>query len=73
MEITSSKRKFNAHVLLACDYKLRDIPMSFLEYDLEAKLGETRQDLYNKLGKRYKFSQQPRESNVVTLYFVEKI
>jgi len=73
VEIVSPKRKFNAHVLLAVDYKLRDIPMSFLEYDLEAKPGETRQDLYNKLGKRYKFSEQPRESDVVTLYFLEKI
>jgi hypothetical protein len=73
VEVISPKRKINARVLFAVDTKLRDIPMSFLEYDLEAKAGETRQDLYNKLGKRYKFSEQPRETDIVTLYFVERI
>jgi len=73
VEVVSSRRRFNAHVLLAVDFKLREIPLSFLEYDLEAKSGETRQDLINKLGKRYKFSEQPRESDTVTLYFLERI
>ncbi len=73
VEIVSPKKKFTAHVLLACDWKLKDLPIGFLEYDLEAKHGESRQDLINKLGKLYKFSQQPRETDTVTVYFLEKL
>ena len=73
VEIVSPKRKFTAHVLLACDWKLKDIPLGFLRYDLEGKTGESRQDLLNKLGKLYKFSEQPKESDTVTLYFLERV
>lgn len=73
VEVSSPRRKFTAHVLFAYDVRLRDIPLAFLEYDLEAKPGETRQDLINKLGKRYKFSEQPRESETVTIYLLEKL
>jgi hypothetical protein len=47
--------------------------MGFLLYDLEGKTGESRQDLINKLGKLYKFSEQPRESDTVTIYFLERV
>lgn len=66
------KRKFKARVLLTCNWKLKDLPFSFLEYDLEAAPGETRQTLTNKLGKLYKFSEQPRADDVVTVYFMER-
>lgn len=73
VEVVSPGKRFAAHVLLAYDFKLKDIPLAFLEYDLEAKSGETRQDLVNKLGKRYKFSQQPRDTDIVTVYLLEKV
>lgn len=73
VEIVSPKRKLNAHVLLACDWKLREIPLGFLEYDLEAKPGETRQDLVNKLAKRYPMVAPPKESDSVTIYFLMKL
>ncbi len=73
VEIVSPKKKFTAHVLLQCDWKLRDVPMGFLQYDLEARPGESRQDLLNKLGKLYKFSEQPRESDTITIYFLERV
>ncbi len=73
VEVTSPKRKFLGHVLLACDWQLKDLPFGFLAYDLEAKPGETREDLINKLGKLYKFGQKPRETETVTVYFLEKL
>jgi hypothetical protein len=73
VDVASPSKKFKAHVLLACQWKLKDIPMSFLEYDLEAKKGETRQSLMNKLGKLYKFSEPPKQTDSVTIYFMEKI
>lgn len=73
VEIVSPKKKFTAHVLLQCDWKLKDVPMGFLQYDLEAEPGESRQDLINKLGKLYKFSQQPKESDTITIYFLERV
>lgn len=73
VEIVSPKRRFTAHVLLECDWKLGDIPLGFLAYDLEGQKGESRQDLINKLGKLYKFSEQPRESDTVTIYFLERV
>lgn len=73
VEVVSPRRKFIAHVLLACDWQLGDLPFGFLAYDLEAKPGETREDLINKLGKLYKFGQKPRESDKVTLYFLQRL
>lgn len=73
IEVSSPKKKFTAHVLLSWNLKLRDIPLSFLEYDLEAKAGESRQDLYNKLGKRYPAFDQPQDSDMVTIYLLERL
>lgn len=73
VEVISPKKKFVAHVLLGADWKLKEVPMGFLVYDLEGKPGESRQDLMNKLGKLYKFSEQPRESDTVTIYFLERV
>jgi hypothetical protein len=73
VEVVSPRRSFTAHVLLAADTQLKEIPLSFLAYDLEAKPGETRDDLINKLGKLYKFSERPKESDTVTIYFLEKL
>lgn len=73
VEVTSPKKKFTAHVLLSSNHKLREIPLSFLEYDLEAKPGEKRQDLYNKLGKRYPAFDQPQDSDTVTIYLLERL
>jgi hypothetical protein len=53
--------------------KLKQVPLAFLEYDLEAKPGEKRQDLMNKLGKLYKFSERPNEDDVATIYILQKI
>ena len=72
VEVVSPKKKFQARVLLACNWKLKDLPLSFLEYDLEAATGETRQALVNKLGKLYKFSEQPKQTDTVTVYFLER-
>lgn len=71
VEVVSPKKKFKARVLLACTWKFKDLPFSFLEYDLEAAPGETRQTLINKLGRLYKFSEQPKPSDTVTVYFME--
>lgn len=73
VEVVGPKKKFMAHVLLAFDRQLKDLPLGFLAYDLEAKPGESRQDLINKLGKLYKFGQKPRETDTVTIYFLEKL
>lgn len=73
VEVQAPTKKFKAHVLLACDWKLKDLPLGFLDYDLEGKPGENREDLINKLAKLYKFSQKPKESDVVTIYFCEKL
>lgn len=73
VEVVSPKRKFQAHVLFATTMKLKDIPMAFMEYDLEAKPGEKRQELINKLGKLYKFSERPTESDEATIYVLEKL
>lgn len=70
--VSPKKRKFKARVILACNWKLKELPFSFMEYDLEAAPGETRQALINKLGKLYKFSEQPRPDDVVTVYFMER-
>lgn len=67
------KKKFTVHILLSWSYKLKDMPLSFLEYDLEAELGETRQNLYSKLGKRYPMYDQPEDSDTVTMYLLERL
>ncbi len=73
VEVQSPKKKFTAHVLLALDTQIRNIPLAFLEYDLEVKPGEKREDLINKLAKLYKFSEKPREEETVTIYFLERL
>lgn len=72
VEVIIPKRTFTVHVLLGFDSKLKDVPLGFLQYDLEGKPGETRQDLINKLGKLYRFSEQPKESDTITIYFIER-
>jgi hypothetical protein len=47
--------------------------LSFLEYDLEAKPGERRSDLLNKLSKLYGWLDPPVDSDQVTIYLLEKI
>ncbi len=73
VEVQGPKVKFRARVLMATTVKLKDVPLAFLEYDLEAKKGEKRQDLMNKLGKLYKFSERPTESDEATIYILQKI
>jgi len=73
VEVVGPKKKFIAHVLLSWNYKLKDIPLSFLEYDLEAKPGETRDKLYSKLGKRYPKYDQPQDDDMVTMYLLERL
>lgn len=73
VEVVSPSKRFKAHVLLACDWKLKDIPLEFLEYDLEAKPGETREDLIKKLAKRYPMVSPPKESDTVTIYFLLRL
>src|SRR4030042_201874 len=41
VEVVSPKKRFMAHVLLAHDWQLKDLPLGFLAYDLEAKTGES--------------------------------
>ncbi len=73
VEIVSPKRKFTANVIYACSNKLKEIPMTFLQYDLEGKKGETRRDLYNKLAKRYPRYAPPKDSDTVTIYLLERL
>jgi len=73
VKVVGPKTKFKAHVVLATSVKLKDVPMAFLEYDLEAKPGEKRQDLINKLAKLYKFSEKPDEDDLATIYVLERI
>jgi hypothetical protein len=73
VEVTSPKKKFKAHIILATNTKVKDIPLAFLEYDLEAKPGEKRQDLLNKLGKLYKFSERPKETDDAAIYVLERL
>ncbi|MGQ9588311.1 MAG: hypothetical protein ACUVT7_08025 [Thermoplasmata archaeon] len=73
VEVVSPKRRFQAHVLLACTTRLKEIPLTFLEYDLEAKPGEKREDLINKLGRLYKLSEKPSENDTVTIYMLQRL
>ncbi|OGS57186.1 MAG: hypothetical protein A3K60_05780 [Euryarchaeota archaeon RBG_19FT_COMBO_56_21] len=73
VEIVSPKKRFTANVLYSCSNKLKEIPMTFLQYDLEAKKGETRRDLYNKLAKRYPRSDPPEDDDTVTIYLLERL
>jgi hypothetical protein len=66
-------KRFNAKIVFACDWKLGNIPLSFLEYDLEAKPGERRQDLLNKLSKLYGWLDPPEDKDLVTIYLLERI
>lgn len=73
VEVVSPKKRFTAHVILAFTQKMKDIPMTFLEYDLEGKAGETRRDLYNKLAKRYPRYDPPEDSDTVIIYLLERL
>jgi len=73
VQVVGPKKKFQAHVVLATSVKLKDVPLAFLEYDLEAKPGEKRQDLINKLAKLYKFSEKPDEDDLATIYVLERL
>jgi len=48
------------------------VPMSFLEYDLDAKPGETRQSLMDKLGKLYGWLDPPEDDDNITIYLLER-
>jgi hypothetical protein len=73
VQVVGPKKKFRAHVVLATSVKLKNVPLAFLEYDLEQKPGEKRQDLINKLAKLYKFSEKPDEDDLATIYVLERI
>lgn len=73
VEVQSPKVRFRAKVLIATNMKLKQVPLAFLEYDLEAKKGEKRQDLMNKLGRLYKFSERPKEDDEAIIYILQKI
>jgi len=73
VEVQSPKVKFTARVLIASTMKLRDAPLAFIEYDLEAKPGEKRQDLMNKLSKLYKFSERLKETDKATIYILQNV
>lgn len=73
VQVVSPSKRFRARVLFAGDWKLKDIPFSFLEYDLDGKLGEKRADLIAKLRKLYKWSEPPTERDVVTVYLLKKV
>ena len=73
VDVVSPKKKFTAHVIFLGTHKLKEIPMSFLEYDLEAKAGESRRDLYNKLAKRYPRYDPPEDNDTVTIYLLERL
>jgi hypothetical protein len=73
VEIVSPTKKYRANVIYSCTTKLKDIPMTFLQYDLEAKKGETRRDLYNKLAKRYPRNDPPEDKDTVTIYLLQRV
>ena len=73
VSVMGPTKRFNARIVLASDWKLGSIPLSFLEYDLEAKAGERRQDLLNKLSKLYGWLDPPVDSDQVTIYLLERI
>ncbi len=73
VSVAGPTKRLNARVLFSFDSKLGSIPLSFLEYDLEAKPGEKRKDLLNKLSKLYGWLDPPEDSDVVTVYLLERI
>jgi hypothetical protein len=73
VSVMGPTKRFNARILFACDWKLGSIPLSFLEYDLEAKSGERRQDLLNKLSKLYGWLDPPDDKDLVTIYLMGRI
>ena len=73
VNVVAPTKRLSARVVFAFDWKLGNIPMSFLEYDLEANAGEKRQDLFNKLGKLYGWLDPPQDKDIVTIYLLERI
>jgi hypothetical protein len=73
VQVVSPSKRFRARVLFAGDWKLKDIPLSFLEYDLDRRMGEKRGDLIAKLRKLYKWSEPPTEKDFVTVYLLRKV
>ena len=70
--VAGPTKRFTAKVVFACDWKLGSLPISFLEYDLEAKPGEKRQVLLNKLGKLYGWLDPPDDDDSVTIYLIQR-
>jgi hypothetical protein len=70
--VAGPTKRLNARVVFACDWKLGRLPISFLEYDLEARPGEKRQDLLNKLGKLYGWLDPPDDDDNVTIYLLAR-
>ena len=73
VSVVAPTKRLGARVVFSCDWKLGNIPMSFLEYDLEGNAGEKRQDLLNKLGKLYGWLDPPEDKDIVTIYLLERI
>jgi hypothetical protein len=73
VKVMGPTKRFNARVVFAWDSRLGNIPLSFLEYDLEAKSGERRQDLLDKLGKLYGWLDPPEDRDPVTIYLLQRI
>jgi len=70
--VMAPTKRFSARVLISWDTKLGKVPMSFLEYDLDAKPGETRQSLMDKLGKLYGWLDPPEDDDNITIYLLER-
>lgn len=70
VDVQGPRKRFRATVLYSCDLKLGKVPMEFLEYDLESKPGERRQDLMNKLGRLYGWLDPPDDSDNITIYLL---
>ena len=73
VSIVAPTKRLSARVVSSCDWKLGNIPMSFLEHDFEANSGEKRQDLLNKLSKLYGWLDPPEDKDLVTIYQLERI
>jgi len=73
VKIVGPTKRVNARVLTSWDVRLGNVPMSFLEYDLEAKGGERRQDLMTKLSKLYGWLDPPDDGDNITIYLLERI
>jgi hypothetical protein len=73
VSIAGPTKRLRARVILSFDSKLGNIPLSFLEYDLESRSGEKRKELVNKLGKLYGWLDPPEDSDLVTVYLLQRI